>query len=556
MTSQTDFSSVYAIVCGVADRNGDAPSPIFIAALEIVTGADSQIGMPKLARQRTPPYPTGPQALLITVQAEDLACIHLALGWRLPERVIDLGVEFRNVANGRAVPGGPGLVGAMIWFGLPSTAAIRAGSSPSHIRRRLKVLAALFQRMKPQLDWGRALLRGRYLMAVGLMETTGAPVDKEVLQRLTRCWSAVRSALIAAVDADLRCYRNGHFQSGAFEAWLDQRGIDWPRTVRGTLDLADEVFKERVRLHPELGPLHDLRKTLALFDPESLTIGGDGRNRMPLRPFASRPGRNQPSAKASVLGGPKWSRFLIRPEPGTGLAWIDWAQQEFGIAAALSGDSNMQAAYEAGDPYLAFAIAVGAAPEGATSETHANVREQFKACALGVQNGMGGGTLARILSIPQPDAEALLHLHKQTFRQFWWWSEAVEHRALLEGRIQSVFGWQVRVTPESNPLFIRNFPMQANGAEMLRLACCMVTEAGIRVCAPLHDALLIEAKLDDLEATVAETQRLMADASAVVLDGVALRSEVRCVRYPERLGDSHGQGIWRIVEGLIGEGKA
>ena len=26
--------------------------------------------------------------------------------------------------------------------------------------------------------------------------------------------------------------------------------------------------------------------------------------------------------------------------------------------------------------------------------------------------------------------------------------------------------------------------MQANGAEILRLACCYMTEAGIRVCAP------------------------------------------------------------------------
>ena len=35
--------------------------------------------------------------------------------------------------------------------------------------------------------------------------------------------------------------------------------------------------------------------------------------------------------------------------------------------------------------------------------------------------------------------------------------------------------------------------MQANGAEMLRLACCFATERGVRVCAPVHDAILIEA---------------------------------------------------------------
>ncbi|MEO1610583.1 MAG: hypothetical protein AAFR90_14905 [Pseudomonadota bacterium] len=98
--------------------------------------------------------------------------------------------------------------------------------------------------------------------------------------------------------------------------------------------------------------------------------------------------------------------------------------------------------------------------------------------------------------------------------------------------------------------------MQANGAEMLRLACCLVTEAGIRVCAPLHDALLIEAPLPELESTVAQTQCLMAEASAVVLDGFELRSEARVVRYPDRLGNGRSIAFWSIVEKLIKEGTA
>jgi hypothetical protein len=45
--------------------------------------------------------------------------------------------------------------------------------------------------------------------------------------------------------------------------------------------------------------------------------------------------------------------------------------------------------------------------------------------------------------------------------------------------------------------------MQANGAEMLRLACCLATERGIEVCAPVHDAILICAPLDRLDDDVA-----------------------------------------------------
>jgi DNA polymerase I-like protein with 3'-5' exonuclease and polymerase domains len=84
-----------------------------------------------------------------------------------------------------------------------------------------------------------------------------------------------------------------------------------------------------------------------------------------------------------------WLRGLILPEEGCGLAYIDWEQQEFGIAAALSGDANMLEAYDSGDPYLAFAKQAGAAPPNATKASHGTLREQFKACALAVQYGMG-----------------------------------------------------------------------------------------------------------------------------------------------------------------------
>ena len=41
---------------------------------------------------------------------------------------------------------------------------------------------------------------------------------------------------------------------------------------------------------------------------------------------------------------------------------FDFSQQEFAIAAALSGDEKMQAAYRSGDPYLSFARQAGAVP--------------------------------------------------------------------------------------------------------------------------------------------------------------------------------------------------
>src|SRR5438034_590329 len=103
-----------------------------------------------------------------------------------------------------------------------------------------------------------------------------------------------------------------------------------------------------------------------------------------ISPFGSKTGRNQPSTSRFIFGGPAWVRNLIIPLIGKSLAYIDYSQQEFGIAAALASDENMIRAYRTCDPYLQFAIMAGAVPPEATKENHARERELFKTCALGV----------------------------------------------------------------------------------------------------------------------------------------------------------------------------
>jgi len=207
----------------------------------------------------------------------------------------------------------------------------------------------------------------------------------------------------------------------------------------------------------------------------------------------------------------------------------------------------MQAAYQSGDPYLAFAKQAGAVPKDATKKSHGPIREQFKACALAVQYGMGPESLAQRIGQPTSAARELLRLHRETYKTFWRWSDGAVDHAMLNGELHTVFGWTIHVGPRANPRSLRNFPMQANGAEMLRLACCLATEGGLHVCAPVHDAILIEAPLDHLEASVEAAQLAMAEASSVVLSGFPLRSDVKLVRYPERYRDERGSQMWRTV---------
>ena len=91
---------------------------------------------------------------------------------------------------------------------------------------------------------------------------------------------------------------------------------------------------------------------------------------------------------------------------------------------------------------------------------------------------------------------------------------------------------------------------------MLRLACCLSTERAIRVCAPVHDAILVEAPLAELEDTAMAAQRAMATASRVVLAGVELRSDVDLIRWPDRYSDERGRTMWQTVSQLLDEADA
>jgi DNA polymerase-1 len=180
-----------------------------------------------------------------------------------------------------------------------------------------------------------------------------------------------------------------------------------------------------------------------------------------------------------------------------------------------------------------------------------------------VAYGMGPEGLAQRIGLPVIVARDLLRAHHETYRRFWSWSDAAVDRAMLFGELQSVFGWPIHTGEDPNPRALRNFPMQSNGAEMLRLATCFATEQGLEVCALIHDAVLIAAPLDSLEGDVERMRGCMAKASRIVLNGFELRSDVtnnesdrHLVRYPDRYRDSRGALMWDRVMQLIAQREA
>jgi hypothetical protein len=361
---------------------------------------------------------------------------------------------------------------------------------------------------------------------------------------LHRAAELVASSPASAADAFVPM----RFSVNRWADYLIRTGIPWPRLESGDLDLSEDAFGEMARTYPaEVAPIKELRHALSQLRLNALAVGSDNRNRCLLSAFSSKTSRNQPSNTRFIFGPSTWLRGLIRPEVGRAAAYCDWSAQELGIAAALSGDQAMQAAYASGDPYLWLAKEVGVVPRDATKKTHGLVREQFKVVSLGVLYGLSAEGLARRLAVPPCRGRELLQYHRETFRHFWSWSDLVQDIAMLTGRMQTVFGWPIHVGPDTRPTSLRNFPMQANGAEMMRLATCLATERGIAVCCPVHDALLVEGPADGIEAVVTETQCAMREASELVLPGFPLRTDAKIVRYPDRYMDPRGKAMWATV---------
>ena len=203
-------------------------------------------------------------------------------------------------------------------------------------------LARLLPVMLPHIDLARALLRGRYMKAAAQMEFNGIPIDIEMLERLRRHWSEIQDTLIVEIDQDYGVFEGRTFKAVRFAEWLARQNIPWPQLPSGALDLKDDTFREMARAYPEVAPLRELRVSLSQMRLSELAVGSDGRNRCLLSAFRARTGRNQPSNAEFIFGTAVWLRGLIKPKPGYGIAYIDWSQQEFGIAAALSGDPLMR----------------------------------------------------------------------------------------------------------------------------------------------------------------------------------------------------------------------
>jgi DNA polymerase-1 len=470
-----------------------------------------------------------------------------ACGWPMPVNVFDCFAEFHEQCNGlRGEKGQPqaywGLLDACELAGLthidketkdrmrdlvlrekPYSEAERADIL-TYCQSDVSETSELFEKLFPVVNIEEALRRGRYMGgAVSAMEWTGVPIDVPMFVSFERNWTTLKAGLIADVDTSYDVYDGLSFRKKWFAEYLDAQGWlqSWPRAPKGSLSTSGKTFEKFELIHPELKPLGDLTAALNKMKGTGLTVGSDGRNRTMLSPFGTNTGRNTPSNAHFIFGFSAWMRGLIRPEEGYALAYLDYAKQEFGIAAALSGDPVMWQDYLSGDPYVLLGKYSGLIKPEWTKETHPVEwdiqRGLCKNGVLGMNYGQQAEGLAQRLGVAVGTATTIIEACHARYSVYWAWIRNVVSEAFEDGFISTKFGWRKRVSTSSNPRALLNFPMQAHGAEMMRLSSCLVTESGIDVCCPVHDALLIYGQASQIKVLATVTQMLMGEASRDVL---------------------------------------
>jgi hypothetical protein len=338
----------------------------------------------------------------------------------------------------------------------------------------------------------------------------------------------------------------------------------WPKTESGRYSTEEKVLDD-YKGYAEIAAFRNAKKTLQQikwFRPDALPafysrVGSDNRIRPYYNPFGTQTGRNAPPAKGFPLAMSSWLRCIITPPKGKVIISRDYSSQEFYIAAWISRDKNMLGAYNSGDPYLWFGKEAGAIPPHGTKESHGEIRDLMKGTCLGTQFSMGYRKLASKLTsdtgkeVTHGEAKQLLAMHRNSFPVYYEMLNDIDYKYQDRQPLRTKDGWYL-FCDNPRPTSVRNFPVQGNGAAILRAAVRRCHELGLVVLCPLHDAIYVEADEADAKEAEALLGQAMAEAVTEVLGkGAALRGDNKIITHEEPWVEKKGKVMYEKLKPYI-----
>jgi hypothetical protein len=567
------IARLYALDFEFQQADGDLPKPICACYRCILTGESGKLW---LWGDTAPecPFPATEEIAFAGYNFAAEASCFAVLGWPRPTQVLDLYLEYLQVRNtwpsmihvGDKKKERKRLLDALRYFGLETRdvaakeywqeRAQRGGPwEPGEPEGMMKycledsddvgrLLDALAQKARLEVidNLAYAFVRGRYSVAVASMVRTGVPVDGRLLGLARKHRARIQNKLIERLDPTGVYDRAGsyagkgghqkiHYSRDRITSLIEASGLGeiWPRTDNGKMYAIDKKTLARMSAlasggdsdHPHpLKSLAKLRGFLGKIHPFDFDVGPDGRARASLFPFGTKTGRNNPSK--SIFGVDRGLRGLIKPGEGQAVGLLDWERNEPAVAGYKSGDEALLRLAKLADPYIHLGITYGLIPEGGTKDSHPDERQRCKSVILGaVLYGMGAESISERLEISLARGQDIWARIHRDYRVYWQWAERQADWAASRQPLRTPFGHTLGFESDGAVDFsvgtARNFHVQATAAEIMRLAAILATEAGIAVCAPVHDAFLIEAPIESIEREVERMKGFMAQAVELVL---------------------------------------
>jgi hypothetical protein len=395
-----------------------------------------------------------------------------------------------------------------------------------------------------------ALVRGAWSSDLAKMESVGIPLEMECLMNLSNNYDDIIDTLIQrCVDVypfwvKVRKTKKSEpvwvKKYDQFKTFVESKGRadSWELTDAGKYSAERDTLKIESMTYPEIKILketNDIIQQLKWFRPVALpefleNVGSDNCLRPYFNPYGTQSGRNAPPAKTFIFAMSSWLRSLIRPPEGHSVVSIDYGSQEFILAGILSGDDNMIDAYASGDPYLYFSKKAGAVPEHGTKTEYAEERKMFKATTLGLQYGMRAKSLSAKLSvdmgktITEREAEKLIKLHQKVYPKYWKWLDKIE-KSYRTRPLKMIDGWYMFKDNKSK-LSVLNAPTQGNAQAILRVATRKAHDKGCQLIAPLHDALYMICRDDQVDEHTKILNTAMIDAVNEMVGDYGMRTDI------------------------------
>ncbi|MDP3926529.1 MAG: DNA polymerase, partial [Hydrogenophaga sp.] len=225
--------------------------------------------------------------------------------------------------------------------------------------------------------------------------------------------------------------------------------------------------------------------------------------------------------------GRKVREAFVAPA-GSVIASADYSQIELRIMAHISGDAALLKAFHEGiDVHRATAAEVfGLEPAQVSSEQ----RRYAKVINFGLIYGMSAFGLAKALAIDNTAAKNYITRYFDRFAGVKQYMDDTKEQAKAQGYVETVFGRRLYLPEINSPNGQRrsgaeraaiNAPMQGTAADLIKLSMVAVQKAldeqgrGTKMIMQVHDELVFEVPLSEVDWLKTEIPRLMAGVAAL-----------------------------------------